>query len=84
MPTQLLPTTVVGSYPQPDWLVDHSVLKAQTVPRVGVASGEAGAAGATIRGQAGAAVVAAGVIPSGTAYVITLVPQNEGLSKARM
>src|SRR4029077_2520817 len=34
MPEQLLPTTVVGSYPQPDWLVDHAVLKAQTVPRV--------------------------------------------------
>jgi 5-methyltetrahydropteroyltriglutamate--homocysteine methyltransferase len=32
----LLPTTVVGSYPQPDWLVDKSVLKAQTVPRVRV------------------------------------------------
>ena len=34
MPAPLLPTTVVGSYPQPDWLVDHSVLKGQTVPRV--------------------------------------------------
>jgi 5-methyltetrahydropteroyltriglutamate--homocysteine methyltransferase len=34
MPASLLPTTVVGSYPQPDWLVDHAVLKAQTVPRV--------------------------------------------------
>jgi len=34
MPAQLLPTTVVGSYPQPDWLVDHNVLKSQTVPRV--------------------------------------------------
>jgi 5-methyltetrahydropteroyltriglutamate--homocysteine methyltransferase len=34
MPAPLLPTTVVGSYPQPDWLVDHAVLKAQTVPRV--------------------------------------------------
>jgi 5-methyltetrahydropteroyltriglutamate--homocysteine methyltransferase len=32
----LLPTTVVGSYPQPDWLVDKNVLKAQTVPRVRV------------------------------------------------
>jgi 5-methyltetrahydropteroyltriglutamate--homocysteine methyltransferase len=30
----LLPTTVVGSYPQPDWLVDKTVLKSQTVPRV--------------------------------------------------
>ena len=34
MPEQLLPTTVVGSYPQPDWLVDEKVLKSQTVPRV--------------------------------------------------
>src|SRR4029077_9382416 len=34
MAEHLLPTTVVGSYPQPDWLVDHAVLKAQTVPRV--------------------------------------------------
>src|SRR3954467_8131360 len=34
MPAQLLPTTVVGSYPQPDWLVDFTVLKSQTVPRV--------------------------------------------------
>src|SRR5437764_11424193 len=36
MAEQLLPTTVVGSYPQPDWLVDKNVLKAQTVPRVRV------------------------------------------------
>src|SRR3954465_10971172 len=34
MTEQLLPTTVVGSYPQPDWLVDKNVLKSQTVPRV--------------------------------------------------
>src|SRR5689334_12803256 len=34
MPAQLLPTTVVGSYPQPEWLVNHKVLKSQTVPRV--------------------------------------------------
>ncbi len=34
MPDQLLPTTVVGSYPQPAWLVDEKVLKSQTVPRV--------------------------------------------------
>ncbi len=32
--SQLLPTTVVGSYPQPRWLVDHAVLKSATVPRV--------------------------------------------------
>lgn len=30
----LLPTTVVGSYPQPDWLVDRAALLRQTVPRV--------------------------------------------------
>src|SRR6476661_4698951 len=36
MAEQLLPTTVVGSYPQPDWLVDKTVLQAQTVPRVRV------------------------------------------------
>ena len=30
----LLPTTVVGSYPQPAWLVDHAALKARRVPRV--------------------------------------------------
>jgi len=32
--TKLLPTTVVGSYPQPDWLVDRAVLGANIVPRV--------------------------------------------------
>ncbi len=31
--TKLLPTTVVGSYPQPDWLVDRAMLS-KTVPRV--------------------------------------------------
>jgi 5-methyltetrahydropteroyltriglutamate--homocysteine methyltransferase len=36
MPDQLLPTTVVGSYPQPAWLVNFDVLKSQTVPRVRV------------------------------------------------
>src|SRR3954471_3887206 len=36
MPEPLLPTTVVGSYPQPEWLVDFKVLKSQTVPRVRV------------------------------------------------
>ena len=30
----LLPTTVVGSYPQPEWLVDHAALKARRVPRI--------------------------------------------------
>lgn len=33
MPERLLPTTVVGSYPQPDWLVDRALLKTG-VPRV--------------------------------------------------
>jgi len=36
MPDRLLPTTVVGSYPQPAWLVNFDVLKSQTVPRVRV------------------------------------------------
>jgi 5-methyltetrahydropteroyltriglutamate--homocysteine methyltransferase len=34
MPETLLPTTVVGSYPQPDWLVDRAMMKANIVPRV--------------------------------------------------
>ncbi|HXJ81603.1 MAG TPA: 5-methyltetrahydropteroyltriglutamate--homocysteine methyltransferase [Candidatus Methylomirabilis sp.] len=33
MPRPLLPTTVVGSYPQPDWLVDRALLS-KGVPRV--------------------------------------------------
>jgi 5-methyltetrahydropteroyltriglutamate--homocysteine methyltransferase len=33
-PTHLLPTTVVGSYPQPTWLVDGEALKQVGVPRV--------------------------------------------------
>jgi 5-methyltetrahydropteroyltriglutamate--homocysteine methyltransferase len=32
LPKHLLPTTVVGSYPQPDWLVDRAML-AKSVPR---------------------------------------------------
>src|SRR5689334_16387007 len=32
-PTHLLPTTVVGSYPQPDWLLDRAMLS-KSVPRV--------------------------------------------------
>jgi 5-methyltetrahydropteroyltriglutamate--homocysteine methyltransferase len=32
-PQQLLPTTVVGSYPQPDWLVDRAMLS-KVVPRI--------------------------------------------------
>ena len=33
MSVKLFPTTVVGSYPQPDWLVDRAMLS-KTVPRV--------------------------------------------------
>jgi len=33
-PSHLIPTTVVGSYPQPDWLVDRSALEHHGVPRV--------------------------------------------------
>jgi 5-methyltetrahydropteroyltriglutamate--homocysteine methyltransferase len=33
-PTKLIPTTVVGSYPQPDWLVDREILSSGLVPRV--------------------------------------------------
>src|ERR1044071_7211856 len=33
-PAHLLPTTVVGSYPQPDWLIDRSALEHHGVPRV--------------------------------------------------
>ena len=32
----LLPTTVVGSYPQPDWLIDRAALGTHSVPRVRV------------------------------------------------
>jgi 5-methyltetrahydropteroyltriglutamate--homocysteine methyltransferase len=31
---EFLKTTVVGSYPQPDWLVDKAMLRSQLVPRV--------------------------------------------------
>lgn len=34
MGEKLLPTTVVGSYPQSAWLVDHGVLTEKVVPRV--------------------------------------------------
>ena len=30
----ILPTTVVGSYPQPDWLVNRAILLGQNVPRI--------------------------------------------------
>ena len=31
---QLIPTTLVGSYPQPDWLVDKNILMTSGPPRV--------------------------------------------------
>ena len=34
MPAMLFPTTLVGSYPQPDWLIDRASLSKQTPPRV--------------------------------------------------
>src|SRR5690349_10395608 len=30
----LFPTTLVGSYPQPDWLIDRARLSKQLVPRI--------------------------------------------------
>jgi len=32
--SELLPTTVVGSYPQPDWLIDREALRGRFPPRV--------------------------------------------------
>lgn len=32
--TRILSTAVIGSYPQPPWLVDHDVLKSKLVPRI--------------------------------------------------
>src|SRR5262249_6024206 len=32
--TMLLPTTLVGSYPQPEWLIDRASLAKQMPPRV--------------------------------------------------
>lgn len=37
MSIPMLPTTVVGSYPQPGWLVDHEMMMAITPPRVRMA-----------------------------------------------
>jgi len=34
MPSTPLPTTLVGSYPQPDWLIDRALLAKQMPPRV--------------------------------------------------
>jgi 5-methyltetrahydropteroyltriglutamate--homocysteine methyltransferase len=36
MPHKLLLTTVVGSYPQPEWLIDRAALASASVPRVRV------------------------------------------------
>jgi 5-methyltetrahydropteroyltriglutamate--homocysteine methyltransferase len=36
MTNTLLPTTVIGSYPQPDWLVDRKALSDHGVPRIRV------------------------------------------------
>jgi 5-methyltetrahydropteroyltriglutamate--homocysteine methyltransferase len=36
-PEKLFPTTVVGSYPQPDWLIDRGMLMERGVPRVRMA-----------------------------------------------
>src|SRR6185436_14339024 len=33
-PQHLIPTTVVGSYPQPEWLVDRDALRNRRVPRI--------------------------------------------------
>jgi 5-methyltetrahydropteroyltriglutamate--homocysteine methyltransferase len=35
--SKLIPTTVVGSYPQPDWLVDRGMLQERGVPRIRMA-----------------------------------------------
>ena len=34
MTDKILPTTVVGSYVQPDWLVDRDMLRSMVPPRV--------------------------------------------------
>jgi 5-methyltetrahydropteroyltriglutamate--homocysteine methyltransferase len=36
MTNTLLPTTVIGSYPQPDWLIDREALSSHGVPRIRV------------------------------------------------
>ena len=33
-PTHVIPTTLVGSYPQPEWLLDREALRRRRVPRV--------------------------------------------------
>src|SRR3954462_8247434 len=38
-PLPLIPTTVIGSYPQPAWLVDHDLLVEKGVPRTRAAEG---------------------------------------------
>ena len=34
MSNKLLPTTLVGSYPQPEWLINRGMLASNTPPRV--------------------------------------------------
>jgi len=34
MAKKLLPTTLVGSYPQPEWLINRGMLASNTPPRV--------------------------------------------------
>ena len=34
MAERVFPTTVVGSYPQPDWLVNRETLRKALVPRI--------------------------------------------------
>ena len=34
MPPPVLPTSLVGSYPQPDWLIDRDALRDRLPPRV--------------------------------------------------
>ena len=45
----LLPTTLVGSYPQPDWLIDRPSLLKQMPPRVRASETQVEFSGTTIR-----------------------------------
>src|SRR6202022_332939 len=45
LPKHLLPTTVVGSYPQPEWLVDRAVEIGAAHPYAGDVAAAAGASG---------------------------------------
>ncbi len=51
MTETLLPTTVVGSYPQPDWLIDRDKL---TTSAAGAGTGERAVAGARALARTGA------------------------------